>query len=345
MEKLLEIVSVEPRKAVYREYSDGPLKPDEIRATVEFAAAKHGTEFTGFRGDSVHEDNVYDDAMGLFVPRKGDYRYGMRPGNMWVGRVTEVGAEVTDIAAGARVASYGGLRMTQTCRAADALPVPEGMSWKSVMCYDPLQFALGGVRDGCVRVGDVVAVYGLGAIGQMAAQLAKRAGAAKVIAFDPIEYRRKAALANGVDCAFDSIREDAGYITKELTDGRGADVTIEASGFSEALQSAIRGAAYNANIAVVGWYHECVGGLDFGREAHFNQPNLLFSRACSEPNRDHPRWDFDRICRTAWDMLKDGRLACENIVDPVVPFGDAAKAYMDIFDDPSQSVKLGVTYP
>ena len=87
-----------------------------------------------------------------------------------------------------------------------------------------------------------------------------------------------------------------------------------------------------------------MGGLDFGCEAHFNQPNLLFSRACSEPNRDYPRWDFDRICAECWEMLSRGWFNCENVVQPVVKFEDAAQTYMDIFDDPSNSVKLGVTF-
>jgi threonine dehydrogenase-like Zn-dependent dehydrogenase len=218
------------------------------------------------------------------------------------------------------------------------------MSWKTAMCYDPAQFALGAVRDGHVRLGDNVAVFGLGAIGQMAAQMAKLSGAAKVIVCDPIEKRRKAALDNGADIALDPGVCDAGLEIRRLTDKRGADVIIEASGFYEALQAAIRGCAYAGNIAVAGWYKECHEYLNFGREAHFNQPNVYFSRACSEPNRDYPRWDFDRLCKVSWDMLAGGKLKCENIVDPVVPFDEAADMYMRIERDPNDSVKMGVDF-
>jgi len=343
-QKQLRIMSVEPRKAVYQEYEDGPLGADQIRVAVDFAAAKHGTEFTIFRGDSVHAESTYDEKLQLFVKRPEGRQYLMGPGNMWVGRVTEAGASVSGIGPGARVAGYGSFKTTQTCKARDALIMPEGMSWKSAVYYDPLQFALGGVRDGNVRAGDSVVVFGLGAIGQMAAQLCKRAGALKVIVCDPVERLRDIALANGADYALDSVGKDAGLIIKELTGGRGADVAIEASGHSAALHTAIRALAYNGNIAVVGWHHEARGGLDFGCEAHFNQPNLFFSRACSEPNRDYPRWDFARICAECWEMLKRGWFSCENLVDPVVPFDKAAQTYMDIFRDASNSVKLGVSY-
>lgn len=59
--------------------------------------------------------------------------------------------------------------------------MPEGSSWKNAVCYDPAQFAMSGVRDANVRVGDFVVVVGLGAIGQIAVQLAKKAGASVVI--------------------------------------------------------------------------------------------------------------------------------------------------------------------
>ncbi len=51
--------------------------------------------------------------------------------------------------------------------------LPEGSSWKHAVCYDPAQFAMSGVRDANVRVGDFVVVVGLGAIGQIAIQSVK----------------------------------------------------------------------------------------------------------------------------------------------------------------------------
>lgn len=343
---LKEIVSLEPRKCQLRTYEDAPLAPDQIRAKVEFAAAKHGTEFTHFRGEDPFLENYFDETYQLFLPSKAakEQPFFMRPGNMWVGRITEMVNEASGYQIGQRVAGYGPFRSTHTFRSGEVLPMPEEMSWKAAVCYDPLQFAIGGIRDGDVRLGDQVVVFGLGAIGLLAAQLAKLAGARKVIVVDPIEKRRQAALENGADVALDSMAGDVGLQIKELTDKRGADVIIETSANYAALQQAIRGVAYTGNIAVVGWYKECHGILNLGREAHFNQPNIRISRACSEPNRDYPRWSFDRICKTAWDMLASGLLKCENIVDPVVSFDEAAEMYMHIEQNPNESIKLGVAY-
>lgn len=341
---LTEVVSTEPRKAYAREYEDAPLEKGKIRAKVSYAAAKHGTEFTHFRGQDPFLENVFDEEYQLFLASKeaADKPYFMRPGNMWVGTVTETGEGVEGIEIGTRIAGYGPFKSTHTLKPEEALLMPERMTWKEAVCYDPAQFAMGGVRDGNVRLGDNVVVSGLGAIGLIAAQMAKLAGARMVIVCDPIEKRRQVALENGADYAIDSANADVGLEIKKLTDKRGADVIIETSGNYNALQQAIRGVAYNGNVAVVGWYKECHGGLNLGREAHFNQPNILISRACSEPNREYPRWSFDRICKECWEMLAKGLIKCENIVDPVVSMEEAADAYMAIEQDPVSSVKLGV---
>ena len=343
---LMEVVSEKPREAFIREYTDVPLKPGQVRVDVDFASVKHGTEFTAFRGIDPHQENRFDDEYLLFLQDQNikDKPYFMRPGNMYVGRINEIGEDVNNYNIGDKVAWYGPLKQTQTTNVGDVLAIPDSMSWKEAVCFDPAHFALGGVRDGQVRLGDSVAVFGLGAIGMIAAQMAKLAGAAFVIVCDPIEKRRKAAIENGADFAIDPSVEDAGLKIKQLTSKRGADVIIETSGSYQALQAAIRGIAYSCNIAVVGWYHECRGGLDFGREAHFNRPNLIFSRACSEPDLLYPNWSFKRIRDTCWDILSRGLLKCENIIDPVVPFSESAKAYMEIEQNPNDSIKLGISY-
>ena len=340
-----EVFATQPRAARYRAYEDSPPAPGQLLVHVDFAAPKHGTEYTLFRDlDPFRTHTFGQDGYELFLRREAPPAFAMAPGNIWVGRVAALGADVRGYAVGDRVSGYGGLRPTQLATPENCRHMPARMTWQEAVCYDPAQFALGGIRDGHVCVGDHVAVFGLGAIGQMTAQLAALAGAAQVIVIDPVAFRRAVAMKNGASLALDPTACDAGLEIRKATGKRGADVTIETSGTYEALQQAIRGAAYAANVAVVGWYKACKGGLDFGFEAHFNQPNLIFSRACSEPNREYPRWSFDRLCAACWALLAEGRLACDNIIDPVVPFDKAAETYMHIERDPSDSVKMGVTF-
>ena len=349
-----QLIATAPRIAQILEYSDREIQPDEVKVKVEFAAPKHGTELTDFKGLSPFIEEKYDSGLQLFLERAEDEEKGVKfgewnLGNQWVGRIIEKGQDVTEFAVGDRVCSYGGIRETHFVKAVNNYrlrKVPEKVSWKNAVCYDPAQFALAGVRDANVRPGDRVAIFGLGAIGQLAVQMCKKLGASFVAAIDPIETRRTVALNGGADVAYDPTdTNDIGLELKLRTDNMGVDAIIETSGSPFALQGSLRGLAYGGTIAYVAFAKEFTGGLNFGREAHFNYGKIIFSRACSEPNPDYPRWNRKRIEEVCWEMLTNGFLNCEEIVYPVVPFAESAEGYMKYVDrEPHLSIKMGVEF-
>lgn len=333
-------------KPVLQIYEDGAVPRGYVRVQSEFGAPKHGTEWHG-AGTDPFSKVYYDEEMHIFRKREKELinegTSGL--GNMFVGKIIEIGEGVEGLQIGQRVAGYGNLKNTHTVKAEEVLIMPESMSWKEAVCYDPLQFAIGGIRDGHVRVGDRVLISGLGAIGLMAAQAAKLAGASLVAVSDPIEKRRKVATENGADISFDPTKDDFGLILRDMTNGLGVDVVIETSGNYKAVEQGLRALAYGGNFAMVGWLNECRIPINLGYEGHFNQCHFYFSRACSEPNNDYPRWSFGRICDTAWDMLSKGMLKCENIVEPVVEFDACDESYMHyVVENPAESVKMGVMF-
>jgi len=346
-----QLVAVAPRVTKLLDYEDRELLPHEVKVNVKYASPKHGSELADFRGETPFLREQFDPEWQLFLPREEDegVKFGeWNMGNQWVGVIVERGSQVTDYDIGDWVCSYGGIRETHIVPAVDNYrlrKMPKGMSWKNAVCYDPAQFALGGVRDAHVRPGDAVAVIGLGAIGQIAAQIAKKAGASFVAVVDPIEIRRNVALKNGADAAFDPVHEDVGLELKKATGKRGVDVIIETSASVHALQDALRGLAYGGTIAYVGWAKPFPAGLNFGREAHFNNAKIIFSRAASEPNPDYPRWNRRRIEDVCWEMLASGFIHAEDIVFPVVPFAECAEAYCEFVDrKPELSIKMGITF-
>ncbi|MBO7744817.1 zinc-binding alcohol dehydrogenase [Paenibacillus sp. MWE-103] len=345
-----QLIAVAPRKAALLPYEEtAGLRPGHVRVRVDYASPKHGSELAAFRGVSPFVTDYYDDGWRAFLPREAaepQEKFGeWNLGNQYVGVVTEVAPDVKQFAVGDRVCGYSGIRETVVAHPDHLLRVPDGMSWKSAVCYDPAHFALGGIRDAHIRVGDRVAVFGLGAIGQLAAQMAKLAGASYVAVVDPIAKRREVAMRAGADVCYDPTVDDVGLLLKQDTEKLGVDAVIETSANEFALQHALRGLAYGGAIAFVGWARPFKGGgMDWGREAHFNNAKLVFSRACSEPNPDHPRWDFKRIREASWNLLAAGKIDCEAIINPVVPFGQAAEAYETYVDQqPEASIKLGVS--
>ena len=86
---------------------------------------------------------------------------------------------------------------------------------------DPARFALAAIHDAEIKLGDRVAIFGLGAIGMLALQMARLDGAAQVIAVDPIPERLELAHQLGADLTINPEENDAGMTIKQATGGRG----------------------------------------------------------------------------------------------------------------------------
>src|SRR5919197_515240 len=86
--------------------------------------------------------------------------------------------------------------------------------------------------------GASVAVSGLGGVGQSAIQGARIAGAATIVALDPVAMKRAAAMELGATHAIDPAAADAAEQVAALTGGRGVDYAFEASGHPAAAKQA-----------------------------------------------------------------------------------------------------------
>ena len=338
-----ELIAPAREEVAFREYESPPLSPNQVRVRSRYGAAKHGSEMAMFQGYAGHRGN-YDGELHIFTQESQMVKYPNGLGNMCVGEVTEIGKEVQDISLGDTVFAHGSFRQEHVWRADHARKLPDGVPWQAAVCLDPADFALGAVRDGHIRLGDAVAVFGMGAIGLFVVQLAKLAGAYPVIAVDPISLRRDVAEECGADIVMDPTSCDAGLEIKLATDRRGADVCVDYSGHYSALQAALRGVAYLGTVVAGAWPGSYPAGLDLGAEAHFNRPTIVFSRACSEPNPEYPNWDETRIFSVVWRLLCDGSLKAEPVVQPVVPFNDLLEEYPKIANAPEENVKLGVEF-
>ena len=345
----LELIATAPRTPELRSYEEPPLGAEEVRLQSTFSAVKHGTQLRAYRADTRDISEPFDRELGLHL-RHGSARppgwmqFPMALGTATVGEVIAVGAAVDSFAVGDVV--YGDLpiRETHTVPAAKLRPVPAGMDPHAVVCGDPARVALSGVRDSALGLGDRVLVTGLGAIGQMALQLARLQGATWVAGADPIARRRALASRHGADLVIDPTTEDTGLVVKQATGKAGADAVIETSGSYAGLNDALRAAAYGATVVSVAYYPGAGGGLSLEGEWHRNRINLLSSRDVSAPHRLTPRWDSDRLLAAGFALLEQGRLRVEGLLDPVVPLADSAEADRQIDLDPGTSIKLGVSY-
>ena len=112
-----------------------------------------------------------------------------------------------------------------------------------------------GVLAGRVCPGDTVAIVGAGPIGLAAAMTARLYSPAHIVSVDRVPARLEMAKAAGADAVVDAGREDALAAVRDLTDGLGADVVIEAVGVPETFElctELVRPGGHVANVGVHG---------------------------------------------------------------------------------------------
>jgi 2-desacetyl-2-hydroxyethyl bacteriochlorophyllide A dehydrogenase len=103
--------------------------------------------------------------------------------------------------------------------------------------------------------GASVAVLGLGPVGLSAVQVARASGASSVVAVDTVGERLRMAESFGA-VPLHLTEDDVRARVKELTEGRGVDLAVEAVGHPEALDLACRLARKAGTVSVIGVYAE-----------------------------------------------------------------------------------------
>ena len=137
-------------------------------------------------------------------------------------------------------------------------PVPAGVSDDQVLMVAdilPTGYEVG-VLNGHVAPGDVVAVVGAGPIGLAAITGAKLFSPSHIVAIDLTASRLEAAKRFGADVVVNPTIENPGEVVRGLTDGLGADVSIEAVGTPAAFELTVSLARAGGHIANIGVHGE-----------------------------------------------------------------------------------------
>lgn len=342
------LIAVSPGEAKLEDVSIGQLGPTEIAIDLSLSAEKHGTTLPTFTSERSQQEETFDPETRLFLDGADSHspeRFPFALGNMGVGVVREVGDQTERFAVGDRV--YGYLPIGETVIADETDRIwhaPADIGDEALVSVDPATVGVLATRYGDVRIGDHVAIFGLGAIGLMTVQLCVDAGALHVIGIDPISARRSLATEYGATATYDPTAIDVGRHITESIDNEGVDVTIETSGVYAALQDAIRTTRYAGRIVPVSFYHGEISALDLAKEWHFNRQEMISgARVESEPYRDHPRWDRDRVYECVLSLFEQQRLDAENLVT-TVSLDAAPEAYAELAADPTNCLKLAVEY-
>ncbi len=341
-----EFLVIAPKIIEFRDYAELPLKPDEVRVQALTSGIKHGTEMALYSGITPFLDNEFDPEMRVFLARKDKNFYPLNLGSWLVGDVLETGLAVKRLKIGDRV--HGGMphRPTNVCKEGDLYLLAEGMKPETALFTDPAIFALQAVHDAQIKVGDQVAIFGAGAIGLLALQIARINGAEYIFVVDMLENRLELARQFGSDKTLNASQCDVGLEIKKLTNNKGVDVVIELSGDYSALQDAIRSIHAGGLIVTASYFKGDCHKLQLGAEWHHNRVTMISSMPVwGMPHRCYPMWDLKRVEKTALRLLEKGQLITDPMIGRRFPYSQAKEAYQFIDDNPDAAVKVLLDYP
>jgi 2-desacetyl-2-hydroxyethyl bacteriochlorophyllide A dehydrogenase len=179
-------------------------------------------------------------------------KYPFRPGYSHVGRVSAVGAGVTEFHAGDRVATRGSHSSQVVVKAIHAVRIPDEVSDDDATWTALGKIAQVGVRAAEHRMGDAVAVIGLGLVGQLVAQYVRLMGASDVIAIDPAEMRLGMAKSHGATHVLPLRADQAVDEVKRLTGDRGARVVYDVTGHPAVFPEALKMTADHGRVVLLG---------------------------------------------------------------------------------------------
>lgn len=211
------------------------------------------------------------------------------------------------------------------------IPVPDGMTWEEAAMLEPLQVAVHATNLACVKPNETVAVVGCGSIGLGCMQMARVAGAGRLLVTDRLDYRLKLARTLGADEIINVDKKDPEEEVRRLTGGRGADLVYECTNRAAGGPQAWSLAAIGGRVIMVGIPEEDEITID----AH-------------EPRRKELQVQYihrsRHAARQAIDLVASRRIDVASWVTHRVPLAQAKKAF-DMVADYADGVLKAVILP
>jgi polar amino acid transport system substrate-binding protein len=257
------------------------------------------------------------------------------------GTIVEVGEGVTGLSVGDRVACAG----QDYASHAEMVVVPQNLCVKlpETVMFEHAAFttlgaiALQGVRQADVRIGEAVAVIGLGLVGQLTVQILKAAGCV-VVGIDVIAEACNLAGRCGCDAVAVPTRGDVERVAAKLTNDFGVDAAIitAAAATSDPIELAAKICRDRGRVVMVG-----VTGMEIPRDLFYaKELEFRLSRSTGpgrydplyeEKGVDYPigyvRWTEQRNMEAFVQLLAGRRIDVAALISHTFAIDDAPKAY------------------
>jgi len=248
------------KKTIYRGIRDISVEevPDPKPGKGE---VKVKIKYCGICGSDLHE-----------------YLHGPFPlspfGHEACGTIEAVGPDVKGFAVGDRVCTLvpGAYAEAVVCPTERLLKIPDDMDWLRAVVLEPLSGAAYAIDRGHVQPSDTVFIAGAGTVGLMLLLGLKAMGVQNIYITDVLENRRQKAQELGATLVWNPAEIKSPAKIKELTGGRGVDVSIEAVGIEVTGLGALPGNGH--------------------RPGHFHRTGRCSYAGVCDPRNDNDRHQF-----------------------------------------------------
>jgi 2-desacetyl-2-hydroxyethyl bacteriochlorophyllide A dehydrogenase len=209
------------------------IKSSELLLQAEASVVSAGTELANFTALSP----------GVWIPGSWN-AYPWRPGYGMVGNILAVGSDITDFHSGQRVFCFGKHASLQRFEISSegpyssAFQVDPELPASTIMMARMALIGIAGPQMTDLQSGDTVVIFGLGLVGNLAAQLYQISGA-EVIGVDPVPERCQIARQTGIERVVNVPIEEQMDAIRDLINGADVEVAVDAVGQTPIIQKCV----------------------------------------------------------------------------------------------------------
>ncbi len=352
-------VLIKKGKAIIEDIPVPMVSEGNVLVRVAYSCISAGTEMTGLKSSSenllykaIHQPQNIKKGLNLIKQKgilktknilKSTFESGAPTGYSASGVVIEIGNKIKDIKIGDRVACAG----AGYANHAEYIEVPKNLlvkmpkdlSFKEASTVTLGSIAMQGFRRAEVKLGENIAIIGMGILGQIASQIVTAAGA-RVVAIDLDNRRLAIAQINGVRYVLNSTKENIVEGVIKITEVYGVDSVIitAATTSKEPLAQAFQMCRKKGKVILVGTV-----GMEINREDMYKKELDFYISTSYGPGRydpnyeekgmDYPyhyvRWTENRNMQEYLKMLTEGKIQLNNIIEKVYKIEEATQAYQE----------------
>lgn len=315
-----------------REVDVRQLEPDEVLIEATKSLISTGTE--GICLSRLFAPGTHWDQW---------VRYPFSPGYSLVGRVVALGRDVKNVREGERVAVRNPHRQFIISKPDDLYRIPNEVSDEDATWFHLATIVQNGIRQAEHKLGDSVVVIGLGLLGQLVVQYVRLQGASDIIAVDMAERRLEMARAHGATHSIALSADAAREQILALTEGAGASVVYDVTGFPTVFSSALRLVRRFGKLVLLG---------DTGTPSEqrltgdvvLNGLHVIGAHDSNPPptSTDHAYWSNLRMGHLFFNYLKRGEMRVSDLVTHRYAPQEAPEAYRVLREE--RATAMGVIF-